>query len=319
MDFLAHLRADGARFSGLARDGDPQADVPCCPDWRLRDLVAHLGGVHRYITSRVAAGTDEYRDLPRPQVPDGDLAGWYDEGLARLLDVLERTAPDAPVWNWSAHEPKTAAFWLRRMAQETAVHRYITSRVSAGTDEWRDLPRPPAPDGDLAGWYDEGLARLLDVLERTPPDAPVWNWSAHEPKTAAFWPRRMAQETAVHRWDAESAVGDLTPIDPALAADGIDEGLAVHLDSDAADPDEPEPPAGLGSLHLHCTDVAGEWWAVLAGRHLTVRREHAKGDVAARGRAEDLLLVCWRRRPPSAVDVVGDPTVLDAWLALASN
>lgn len=243
MDFLAHLRDDGARFSSIAQGGDPAAEVRSCPGWALRDLVAHLGSVHRFIHDRVAAGTEERLDLERPRVPDGDL-------------------------------------------------------------------------GD---WYDEGLAQLLDVLERTPPDAPAWNWSAHEPKTAAFWPRRMAQETAVHRWDAEAAVGDVTPIDADLAADGVDEWIAVHIDSDVADPDQPEPPAGLGSLHLHCTDVPGEWWAAVDGRTVTVRREHAKGDVAARGRAEDLLLVCWRRLPTTAVEVVGDPAVLDAWLALASR
>jgi hypothetical protein len=50
-----------------------------------------------------------------------------------------------------------------------------------------------------------------------------------------------------------------------------------------------------------------------------VRREHAKADVAARGPAADLLLVCWRRRPVDTVDVVGDRTVLDAWLSFPDN
>ena len=42
-------------------------------------------------------------------------------------------------------------------------------------------------------------------------------------------------------------------------------------------------------------------------------REHAKGDAALRGRAEDLLLTLWRRPVPAgAVDVVGDPAAAEA-------
>ena len=33
--------------------------------------------------------------------------------------------------------------------------------------------------------------------------------------------RRMAQETAIHRWDAESAAGTVTPVESTLASDGI--------------------------------------------------------------------------------------------------
>ena len=243
LDHLAHLRRDGARFAELARSGDPSARVPCCPDWAFADLVGHLGGVHRVQRQRILSGT------------------------------AERT----------------------------------------------DVVRPTPPSDGLADWYDEGLAALVDAIETTDPARPAWNWSAHEPKTAAFWPRRMAQETAVHRWDAESSVADTTPIDPELAADGVDEWLAVHLDSDIQDPDTEPPPPDTGTLHLHCTDTPGEWWAALTGRDLTVVREHRKADVAARGRAEDLLLVCWRRRPTSAVEVLGDAAVLDRWLDLSEG
>ena len=237
LDFLAHLRADGARFSEIARTGDPTLRVPPCPDWALADLVGHLG----------------------------------------------------------------------------AVHRVQRQRVESGSAERQPLERPVPPSDGLADWYDEGLAELLAALDRVDPDAPAWNWSASAPKTAAFWPRRMAQETAVHRWDAEATIGATTPIDPELAADGIDEWLTVFVDADR------RPPAGLGTLHLHCTDTDGEWFAALGGGRIVVRREHAKADVAARGRAEDLLLVCWRRRPAAAVEVLGDAATLTGWIDLAEG
>ena len=48
---------------------------------------------------------------------------------------------------------------------------------------------------------------------------------------------------------------------------------------------------------------------------MTVTREHAKGDVAVRGGAGDLLLVILGRIGTDAVEVIGDAGVLDAWRA----
>ena len=44
---------------------------------------------------------------------------------------------------------------------------------------------------------------------------------------------------------------------------------------------------------------------------VTVVNEHAKGDVAARGAASDLLLMMWGRVPVAQVDVFGDASLLD--------
>ena len=51
----------------------------------------------------------------------------------------------------------------------------------------------------------------------------------------------------------------------------------------------------------------------LAPDGVVVTREHAKGDVAARGPASDLLLLVWGRDRPDAVDVFGDAALLDRW------
>ena len=73
----------------------------------------------------------------------------------------------------------------------------------------------------------------------------------------------------------------------------------------------------MTSLHVHCTDVDGEWTVRAADAGVQMTREHAKGDAAMRGRAEDLLLTLWRRPVPAgAVDVVGDPASAEAWLEL---
>src|SRR5262249_9741619 len=81
-----------------------------------------------------------------------------------------------------------------------------------------------------------------------------------KPAPARFWHRRAAQETAVHRFDAQFAAGDAKPIDADLALDGIDEHLGFVAFGLAVKPVE-----GLsGSLHLHASDVEGEWVQQLA-------------------------------------------------------
>jgi predicted lipid carrier protein YhbT len=75
-------------------------------------------------------------------------------------------------------------------------------------------------------------------------------------------------------------------------------------------------------LHIHCTDVAGEWLVVPDGEGFALTREHAKGDAAIRGAAADVLLALWGRRGVAAalggaeLDVVGDASVAEAWLSI---
>ena len=49
-------------------------------------------------------------------------------------------------------------------------------------------------------------------------------------------------------------------------------------------------------MHVHSTDADGEW-LVDFDNGLAVTREHAKGDVAVRGPASDLMLVLYGRVP----------------------
>ena len=57
----------------------------------------------------------------------------------------------------------------------------------------------------------------------------------------------------------------------------------------------------------------GEWLVIAESDRFDVRREHAKGDVAARASASDLLLFLWGRIPPDRLEVFGDASLLDRW------
>ena len=103
-----------------------------------------------------------------------------------------------------------------------------------------------------------------------------------------------------------------------LAVEGIHECLEVgYLRSTKRD-DLSFP---TSSLHIHCTDDdleagSGEWLLRVVDGDYVLTTEHAKGDAAIRGRAEDVLLALMERRDVSTLDIVGDPEAADAWLAL---
>ena len=224
-------------------------------------------------------------------------------GAARLAPGV--AVPSCPAWDVTA-----------LVGHVTAVHHWVAGIVRTGATERlrRKVPDPTAtPDAALRE-YQAGLTELLDVLGTADPNALVWNWFDEKPAPARFWHRRMAHETAVHRWDAQAAAGVTQPIDAALAVDGIDEFLLFVEEWLST-----RPVDGLvGSLHLHATDVDGEWSLLFGDHGLEHRREHSKADAAIRGPASDLFLWVVNRIDPDSpeLQLFGDPDIVDAWRAV---
>jgi hypothetical protein len=150
---------------------------------------------------------------------------------------------------------------------------------------------------------------LLDALRAAPDDGPAWNFTL-EPNHAAWWRRRQAHETAVHRWDGQLAHGTPDPIEAAVAADGVDEALSVMWVTAVA---MGRATAPSGSLHVHLTDVPGEWLCTVSDGKIAVEREHAKGDAALRGAASDVIVFLWGRGDANALEIIGDASVVDQW------
>jgi uncharacterized protein (TIGR03083 family) len=217
---------------------------------------------------------------------------------AALL-AAHRADPDAPVAScpgWDRTE------LLRHVAQ---FHSWMRAQVEAGPDErvrFRDTP-VPGPDDDLATWYEANVAGLVAALQGVDLDG-TWPTFAG-PQPGLFYPRRMALETAVHRWDADGA-----PIDPELAVEGIDEILTLFAPMVPGDRLED----AAGTIHLHATDVDGEWLVTLGADGIRSEHGHAKGDVALRGTASDLYLWTWNRVPADdRFEVFGEPELLAVW------
>jgi len=193
------------------------------------------------------------------------------------------------------------------------IHRWARQAALTGERPQIEFVAPTGDGAELAAWLREGLAALLSTLAEIDPAAPTWH-PFPVPRVAGVWPRRQAHETTLHRWDAEHAVGATTPIDPALASDGIDEYLTIAPGRLAVREGIALP---TSTLHVHCTDTAGEWLIRTVDGQLDLVREHAKGDAALRGPAEALLLQLWGRPvADGAIEIVGDPAAAQAWLDL---
>jgi len=162
---------------------------------------------------------------------------------------------------------------------------------------------PDAPVPSCPGWHRAQLLAHTGMAQ-------AWHLAQVEAgPTSSFFPRRMALETAVHRWDAAPG-----PLPADLAVAGIDELLEVFT--------RLLPPDRLGgadgTIHLHATDEeltdGGEWLVAFGPEGITSRHGHAKGDVALRGRASDLFLWTWNRVPiDGRFEVFGDAELLDVW------
>lgn len=223
--------------------------VPTCPEWTLRQLAGHLGGVQRWATAVVAG---------------------------RLSGPPERVAVE-----------------------------------------------PPDDAAALAGWLVQGADAFAEAVGEAGPETRVWSWSGDD--RVAFWARRMANEAALHAVDAQLVDGTAAPLDPARAADGIDEWLwMLTLPGGRAAREAAGYPVRPGgeTLHVHATDPElsaeseGEWAVRRTTEGITWERGHVKADVALRGGAGPLFLVLLRRLDPAAagVEVLGDRTLLDEWL-----
>ncbi len=165
---------------------------------------------------------------------------------------------------------------------------------------------------EAAECFIKALGDLLEQLEFLYPDDKIQVWGRDRP--GSFYHRRMAHETAIHRWDAQSAIGDPAGFNGDFAADGVDEmfDVLIPMMQERQGVARPE-----GSLHLHRTDGEGEWMCRIEDDRLCVKREHGRADAAVRGTAEQLILALWERIELDELEVFGDREVAEAWMAVS--
>ena len=110
---------------------DLGAPVPTCPGWTVGDTVSHIAEVYEHKIACIRMGGEVPDPWPPPWPLDQDLMAWFVDAHQRLLDVLATVDPASPSWTWWPPD-QTAGFWIRRMAQETAMHRVDVQGASGG-------------------------------------------------------------------------------------------------------------------------------------------------------------------------------------------
>jgi uncharacterized protein (TIGR03083 family) len=273
-DYIACLRSEGELLAEAAERSGLSTLVPTCPGWRLRDLLAHLGFVHRWACGYVAEGRTDMSSAPgeeeiiRLAPADESLVGWFRDGHARLVSVLAAADPAVCYWTFLP-APSPLAFWARRQAHETAIHRADAQLAAVAAGVGADLD--PFPPGLAADGVDEVLMGFGDrnpgSLSTTPATLVI---RAEDGGPAAEWTVVMGQPRAGVSRGSRPAAGpaDAGPADPA--------------DSGAGPGDN--GPTGPVSAYCQVT-----------------------------GPASALYLLLWNRGTAADLDIRGDAGVLATW------
>lgn len=248
----------------------------------------------------------------------------------RFAEVLTGVDPSVPVPtcpDWSAadlvwHLAEVQWFW------GSIAGRRVTDADAIDALE-ADKPPRPAAYHDLLALSDSARERLSAAVADGPDDTPLWSWAAEQ--TLRFTRRRQAHEALIHRVDAELSAGlPVESLDPALAADGIDEVLTIMWAELPAwgsfDPAEEV-------IRIETTDT-GHSWTVQLGRMTGTSTNTGKTydepsvelvepggrepDARVRGTASDLDQWLWNRAN-TGIDGSGSEPALDGLAALIAE
>jgi uncharacterized protein (TIGR03083 family) len=216
---------------------------------------------------------------------------------------LDSRVPTCPRWDVRA-----------LVTHQGMVHRWAAAQLRRDrAHRTDDSTAEAAAAPDLLAWFSDGVAALVDTIRATPPDAEASTFLRDAPPPRHFWTRRQAHETAIHgvdavaaglgRWPTEKDVA----IEPALAADGVDELLCGFI-TRGSKANSIEPVV----VHVR-TDDTGHAWTVRIGDAAmsTTVGQDGPADATWRGTAVQLYLGLWNRG--DEITVEGREDVLATW------
>lgn len=243
-EHIEAVQREGELLATAVEHADPARPIAHCPNWTVADLARHIGTVHRRVTAVV-------RDA-RPEP----------------LDPAETARLIGPI---------------------------------------------PDDDAALPGWFRDGHRALVETLRAAPADLRCW---AFVPTSAplAFWARRQAHETAIHRLDAQEPLGRRDDFAPEFAADGVDELLVAILGASRGRRGNRTITADSPvAMHVHASDTGQHWTVRLGPDGVRTSTEPEPADCVVTAPAGVLYPLLWNRLDAGAATVEGDPGVLDLW------
>jgi uncharacterized protein (TIGR03083 family) len=175
--YFAEIEASTAGLVEILSEHDQSLPIPTCPEWKLRQLVTHVGRAHRWAAEITRTRSDvaiPFREVPDGRLPDhaAEQPAWLRAGAARLVDAVREAGSDL-VWSFSG--PAPAGFWIRRMAHETLVHR-ADGQIAAGAEPEPVIDAEVAADA-IDEWLTLLAAGILSDADRT--EAPPAGTALH--------------------------------------------------------------------------------------------------------------------------------------------
>lgn len=215
---LDGLRDAMVAFVRYADRAGLQAPVPTCPDWTVRDLVAHQGMVHRWAAALVRGEAGVDPDAFEAAGRDcADPLEWLRNGVIDLAETLTRAPADTTALVFLNDAPAPREFWARRQCHETTVHAVDALSASLGrppraNETWIDPA--VAVDGIdelLGGFLTRPRSQLRcdddAVLVVAPDDAPDW-WRVDLGPRPAVTSRRTGPRESGD-WELQGTAVDL--------------------------------------------------------------------------------------------------------------
>ncbi|MGW5050916.1 maleylpyruvate isomerase N-terminal domain-containing protein [Actinokineospora sp. NPDC004072] len=158
--YLDQIRLHRAALHAAAEEAGPDAPVPTCPGWTVRDLVTHVAGLQAWVELALPLPPDgPAPEPPRPPQGWADLLAWWAERAEGVTSGLAGTDPATRTWSFIPGFSPTAGWFARRQAHELAIHRIDAEHAAHG-----DVPTllfDPAFAAD-------GIAELLDLVVLVP-------------------------------------------------------------------------------------------------------------------------------------------------------
>jgi len=253
-EHISALERDGAVLADAAATAGLTAEVPPCPGWQAGDLLRHLAYVHSWAATHVREQREKLideaseADILSGGPPDGELFASYRDGHADLVRTLRVADPGVKCATFLP-APSPLAFWARRQAHETAIHRFDAQLAAA-----------------------RAKATATDTATATP--------------------------------------SPLDAFDPGFADDGVDELVMGFAAGRRYTPNSTEQ-----TLAIKATDTAGRWHIRIADGRRRVERGDHPADCVLKGPAAGLYALLWNRADSGAAQVAakGDPGILDIW------
>lgn len=232
--------------------------------------------------------------------------------LADHLDDADVSAPVASCPGWNVSQLARHVDGGLRWAHAIVADRLETPPPDTAL---RELSQAAADDADeIAADLRSAATELARALREAGPAASMW--CPVEGGGSAFYARRFAHETSMHRADAALALGIDYVLPNFVAVDGVEEWLELgsmpfHFEVHPWMRELLGPGRTIG---LHATDTDDHWVLDFTGDVIAWRGGVEPVPAELRGPATDLLLVLYRRAPVATVDVKGDAGLVDFWL-----